>query len=180
MILSFAQQMYLHFEEDGLVQLAKEASEKSVGAINYGNKQDCDELLERLQKRMETEHGDVDVAGVLRRRAELIGDAAQFRHDDDAVPIPATVSTIFAIDANDVIHRSDCRSSRQELLRNRKNPEPLSSRQISRRYICLLYRARSPSETPGIRALISGCSSSLPSARPTGEASSLLASVLSS
>ncbi|MGB5257399.1 MAG: hypothetical protein WBN44_09125 [Woeseiaceae bacterium] len=108
MILSFAQQMYLHFEEDGLVQLAKEASEKSVGAINYGNKKDCDELLERLQKRKDAEHADASLPGALRRRAELIGKAAQFRHDDDAVPIPATVSTIFSIDANDVVRRSDC------------------------------------------------------------------------
>lgn len=108
MILSFAQQIYLHFEEDGLVQLAKEASEKSVGAINYGTKRDCDVLLERLQKRKDAENGAADVAGALRRRAKLIGDAAQFRHEDDAVPIPASVSTVYSIDANDVIHRSDC------------------------------------------------------------------------
>lgn len=107
MILAFGQQLYLHFEEDGLVQLAKEASEKSVGAINYGNKQDCDVLLKRLTQRMKAESGKSDAVGVLRKRAKLIGDSAQFRHEDDAVPIPATVSTVFAVDANDVIHRSD-------------------------------------------------------------------------
>lgn len=108
MIIAFAQHLYLHFEEDGLVQLAKEASEKSVGAINYGDKRDCDELLRQLKNCKDAEKSDGDVAGALRKRAELIGKAAQFRHDDDAVPIPATVSTVFAIDANDVIQRSDC------------------------------------------------------------------------
>lgn len=107
MILAFAQQLYLHFEEDGLVQLAKEASEKSVGAISYGSKQDCDVLLKRLEQRMSAESAQSDSAGVLRKRSKLISDSAQFRHDDDAVPIPATVSTVFDIDANDVIHRSD-------------------------------------------------------------------------
>ena len=107
MILAFSQQLYLHFEEDGLVQLAKEASEKSVGAINYGSKQDCDIVLRRLTQRMHAESSKSDAADVLRKRAKLIGDNAQFRHEDDAVPIPATVSTVFAIDANEVIHRSD-------------------------------------------------------------------------
>lgn len=107
MILSFAQQLYLHFEEDNLVQLAKEASEKSVGAINYGTKRDCDEILERLQKRKNEETEQGDIADVLRKRVKLIAESAQFRHDDDAVPVPATVATIFAIDVNGVVQRSD-------------------------------------------------------------------------
>jgi hypothetical protein len=107
LILAFAQQLYLHFEEDALVQLAKEASEKSVGAVNYGSKRDCDFLLKRLKERMSAESAQSDTAGALRKRSKLIGDGAQFRHDDDAVPIPATVSTVFAIDANEVVHRSD-------------------------------------------------------------------------
>jgi len=107
MILAFAQQLYLHYEEDGLVQLAKEASEKSVGAINYGSKKDCDVLLKRLEQRMTVEGTQADSVAVLRKRSKLISDNAQFRHDDDAVPIPATVSTVFAVDANEVVHRSD-------------------------------------------------------------------------
>lgn len=107
MILSFAQQLYLHFEEDGLVHLAKEASEKSVGAINYGGKRECDELLERLQKRKLDDSMEGDIADVLRKRVKLISDAALFRHDEDAVPVPASVSTVFAIDANDTVQRTD-------------------------------------------------------------------------
>lgn len=107
MILAFAQQIYLHFEEYGLVQLAKEANEKSVGAINYGGKSDCDALLARLQERKNAESAEADIAGVLRKRAKLISEHAQFRHEDDAVPVPATVSTVYAIDANGVIERTD-------------------------------------------------------------------------
>jgi hypothetical protein len=105
MILSFAQQLYLQFEEDSLVQLAKEASEKSVGAINYGGKKDCDHILERIRKRKAEESAQGDIADVLRKRAKLIGQEAQFRHSDDAVPVPATVTTIFAIDENGVVQR---------------------------------------------------------------------------
>ena len=36
MILSFAQQLYVQLDEADIASLAKEATEKSVGAINYG------------------------------------------------------------------------------------------------------------------------------------------------
>ncbi len=108
MILSYAQQLYLQYQEDDLVGLAKEASEKSVGAINYGRKAECDDLLRRLQKRrVEADKETEDLARLLQKRAKLIGDRAQFRHDDDAVPVPATVSTLFAIDSRGGIDQQD-------------------------------------------------------------------------
>jgi hypothetical protein len=108
MILSYAQQLYLQYEEDDLVGLAKEASEKSVGAINYGRKAECDDLLERLEKRrIQADKETDDLAKLLQKRAKLIGDHAKFRHDDDAVPVPATVSTLFAIDSGGGIERQD-------------------------------------------------------------------------
>ena len=63
MILSFLQQLYLFFSEDNLAELAREANEKSVGAVNYGSKYDCDEILERLDKRWEALEKSVDSAG---------------------------------------------------------------------------------------------------------------------
>jgi hypothetical protein len=107
MILSFAQQLYLDYTEDNLAGLAKEASEKSVGAINYGSKADCDELLEILTKRREdTEHAD-DFVETLQKRAKLIAEHALFRNDDDVVPAPGTVATIYDINANGVVRQSD-------------------------------------------------------------------------
>ena len=103
MILSFAQQLYLHFEEDGLVDLAKEASEKSVGAINYGGKSDCDMILKRLGRKRKEADAETDLADVLQRRAKIIAEKAQFRHEHDAVPVPNTVATVFAIDTNGVV-----------------------------------------------------------------------------
>jgi len=50
MILSFSQQMYLHFSSDDLAGLAKESGDKSVGAINYGGKVSCDLILATLKK----------------------------------------------------------------------------------------------------------------------------------
>jgi hypothetical protein len=107
MILSFTQQLYLDYTEDNLAGLAKEASEKSVGAINYGSKADCDELLEILTKRREdTDHAE-DFVETLQKRAKLIAEHALFRNDDDVVPAPGTVATIYDINANGVVRQSD-------------------------------------------------------------------------
>jgi len=107
MILSFAQQLYLHFEEDNLAAMAIEASEKSVGAINYGGKKDCDDILALLERRKEEAEQDTDFAEVLQQRAKMIAKHALFREDDDAVPVPGTVATVFALDANGAVRQKD-------------------------------------------------------------------------
>jgi uncharacterized protein (UPF0305 family) len=107
MILSYAQQLYLHYFEDNLVELAKEAGEKSVGAVNYGDKSDCDEILERLAKRRE-EAGQIDTTTeVLQQRAKLIAREASFCRDQDVVPVSSTVATVFDISRNGVISKID-------------------------------------------------------------------------
>ncbi len=107
MIIAFAQHLYLQFNDRNLVALVRESGEKSVGAINYGSKQDCDRLLERIQAQVESMEKASDHVDVLKRRAELIAEHAAFHEDDDAVPVASTVSTAFAINANDVVTKSD-------------------------------------------------------------------------
>ena len=107
MILSFAQQLYLHFSDDDLAKLAKEASDKSVGAINYGNREDCNELLTRVQRRLEAMEKSADFAGVLQRRAKMLGENAAFREEGDAVPTAASVATVYNIDGNGLVHKSE-------------------------------------------------------------------------
>lgn len=107
MILAFAQQLYLHFADDRLSALAKEASDKSVGAINYGSREECEALLQRVRKRREAMEQSSDFAAVLQKRARMIGERAQFRNDTDAVPIAGSVSTVFSIDQNGLVRESE-------------------------------------------------------------------------
>lgn len=103
MILSFAQQLYLTFEEDALATLAREASEKSVGAINYGTKFECDEILKRIEKRWDNLENVTDFAEVLQKRAKFLAKNAVFRHSDDVIPTTSSVATIYSIDSNGVV-----------------------------------------------------------------------------
>jgi hypothetical protein len=107
MILSFAQQLYLQFRDTQLVSLIKESADKSVGAINYGSKSDCDALLELVLKSADAIDNVTDFADVLQQRAGLIAEHAIFKNDDDVVPIAGTVATVFSIDANGVIREKD-------------------------------------------------------------------------
>ena len=107
MILSFTQQLYLLYAEDNLAAIAKEASDKSVGAVNYGSKTDCDELLELLTKRREEVDESGDFADVLQQRAKLIARHATFRADDDSVPTPGTVATVYDLKPNGVVAKTD-------------------------------------------------------------------------
>jgi hypothetical protein len=107
MILAFAQQLYLHFADDRLSAMAKEASDKSVGAINYGSREECDVLLQRVRKRREVMEQSNDFAAVLQKRARLIGENAQFRNETDAVPIAGSASVVFNIDSNGLVRESE-------------------------------------------------------------------------
>jgi hypothetical protein len=107
MILAFAQQLYLHFEEDNLAAMAKEASEKSVGAINYGTKAECDVIIARIEKRWDSMGNVASYAEVLQKRAKFIADNAIYRDADEAVPITGTAATVFQIDENGVVKKKD-------------------------------------------------------------------------
>lgn len=107
MILSFAQQLYLHFEDDDLAALAKESGEKSVGAINYGSKTECEFLLRTIAERSESMARAGADAEVLKKRAKLLGEQAKFGSGEDAVPLSDSLPCIFDIDANGGVHKND-------------------------------------------------------------------------
>ena len=107
MILAFAQQLFLHFHDDELAQLAKDAGDKSVGATNYGGKSSCDAILGLVSKRLNAFDALADFADILQQRAKLIAQRAQFRSDDDAVPISRSVATVFDIRPNGDVETLD-------------------------------------------------------------------------
>lgn len=98
MILAYAQQLYFQFGDSGFATLVKESNEKSVGSVNYGNKYECSQILEQIEKRLEAMEQNRDFAAILRKRASLIGEKAEFRNKSDVVPVAASTATAFDID----------------------------------------------------------------------------------
>ena len=107
MIIAFAQQLFLIIADDELAAMAKESSEKSVGAISYGTRNDCEQVLEKIQNVIEMMEQASDFAETLQRRSKLLGEKALFRNDTDAVPASGTVATLYNIDINGLVKESD-------------------------------------------------------------------------
>ena len=107
MILAYAQQLYLQFTDREFAMTVKEAREKSVGSINYGNQHECAQILERIEKRIEILEHNADFADVLQQRSKLISKQATFRSESDVVPVAATTTTVFDIDDNGLIRETE-------------------------------------------------------------------------
>lgn len=106
-ILAFAQQLYLQFDDENLLCLAKEATERSVGAVKYGSKEDCAKILASLERLGCDDHLSTTNAEVLKKRLRLISQCAEYRNADDAVPVPASVARVFAIDSAGEVTETD-------------------------------------------------------------------------
>lgn len=106
-ILAFAQQLYLYFSEDDLAAMIRDAVQKSVGAVNYGGRKQCGEVLQLIDRHQHDFDMTEGLVELIQKRAKMIAEGAVFRCDDDAVPIPASVATLFDIDENGVVRTSD-------------------------------------------------------------------------
>ncbi|NOX68096.1 MAG: hypothetical protein GXP15_02835 [Gammaproteobacteria bacterium] len=107
MILAYTQHLYLQIGDRTLVGLVKESRDKSVGSVNYGSEKECAELLKLVPGCIAAIDGESNFAEALQKRAKLISEKAQFYKEDDAVPVPGTVSTLLEIDADGQVHESD-------------------------------------------------------------------------
>lgn len=96
-ILAYAQQLYLQLRRDELVELAKVAADRGAGAVNYGSKTECDRILKLVKTSASELARSKDGTDLLRERAKLIAQRAKFQGDDDAVPVSASVATVFDI-----------------------------------------------------------------------------------
>ena len=106
-ILAFAQQLYLQFDDENLLYLAKEATEKGVGTVKYGSKEDCAKILASLERRGCDDHLSTANADILKKRLRLISRCAEYRNADDAVPVPASVAKVFAIGSGGEVTETD-------------------------------------------------------------------------
>ena len=102
MILAFAQQLCGVFGDEDLVMLVKEASDKSAGALHYGDDGVCAALLRRASEAAERLQRPPDPAQ-LKEHARLIAEGAAFASDDEAVPVAATVTTQYGVHDTDVV-----------------------------------------------------------------------------
>lgn len=107
MILSYAQHLYLHYLDNDLAARSKEAGDKGIGTIDYGGKDECDSLVELIKDRKESYESLKGFTEDLQQRAKLIAEKALFGSDNDAVPVSASVATVFKFGLGGVVIRKE-------------------------------------------------------------------------
>ena len=106
MILAYAQKLFLLLRKQDIADLTKEAGDKSVGALNYGDKQSCEQILARVRQSLASLSENRDIAEEMHGRAQRIADQARFGSDEDAVPVPSTVSTVYEFSGDGSVKES--------------------------------------------------------------------------
>jgi len=107
MIIAFAQDLFLSFSDAALAAMAKEANDKGVGAINYGTRNECNQLLVQIFALIETMEQASDFAESLQQRSKLLAEHADFTNDTDVVPVARTVATIYNIAAHGLVKKNE-------------------------------------------------------------------------
>jgi hypothetical protein len=85
-IVALAQHLVVHFSEHDLASLAKTSTERSVGDMKFGERRDCDQMVERIRERIEELKQQKTLADQVKRRADQLLTEMRYRNDTDSVP----------------------------------------------------------------------------------------------
>jgi hypothetical protein len=93
-VIALAQHLVLHFSEHDLASLAKSSMDKTVGDMEFGDRRDCDGMVERIRTRIEQLDREKNLPALVQRRAAALSGQLKYRNETDAVPLADCVATI--------------------------------------------------------------------------------------
>lgn len=85
-VIALAQHLVVHFSGNRLAQVAREAMHKTVSDMRFGDKRECDRMVENIRSRIADLKEDSKLADVVRKRAALIAPELKYRDDTDSMP----------------------------------------------------------------------------------------------
>lgn len=93
-IIALAQHLVVHFSEHELASLAKTATERAVGDMKFGDRRDCDRMVERVREKIEDLKQQKSLADHVKKRADQLLTEVKYRNDTDSVPIIESVQFV--------------------------------------------------------------------------------------
>ena len=93
-VIALAQHLVLHFSEHNLASLAKASMDKAVGDMKFGDRRDCDRMVERIRERISQLNNEKNLPALVQRRAAVLSGEIKFRNEADTVPLGDSVGTI--------------------------------------------------------------------------------------
>lgn len=90
-VVAYAQYLYGYFSESDIARLAREAVTRPIQDLKYGSEGDCTELIGRIQRLMlGLKDGHLQASG-LKELAQDIRRHAEFRTEDETVPVASSL-----------------------------------------------------------------------------------------
>ena len=85
-IIALAQHLVVHFSEHDLASLAKTSTERAVADMKFGDRRDCDRMVEQIREKIESLKQQKTFADHVKRRTDLLLAEVQYRNETDSVP----------------------------------------------------------------------------------------------
>jgi DNA repair exonuclease SbcCD ATPase subunit len=86
-VIALAQHLVVHFAEHDLASLAKTSTERAVGDMKFGDRRDCDRMVERIREKIEELKQQKTLADNVKKRTDLLLAEVKYRGDNDSVPM---------------------------------------------------------------------------------------------
>jgi uncharacterized coiled-coil DUF342 family protein len=85
-VIALAQHLVVHFSEHDLASLAKTSTERAVADMKFGERRDCDRMVERIREKIDELKQQKTFADQVKRRTDLLLTEVKYRNDTDSVP----------------------------------------------------------------------------------------------
>jgi hypothetical protein len=85
-IIALAQNLVIHFSEHDLASLAKTSTERAVADMKFGDRRDCDRMVERIREKIEELKQQKTFADQVKRRTDLLLAEVKYHNETDSVP----------------------------------------------------------------------------------------------
>jgi hypothetical protein len=115
-IIALAQHLVVHFSEHDLASLAKTSTERAVADMKFGDRRDCDRMVERIREKIEELKQQKTFADQVKRRTDLLLTEVKYRNETDSVP---------SVDCLQLISRSPAAQASELELARRTSDAPL-------------------------------------------------------
>ncbi len=93
-LVAMAQHLVIHFSENNLGEMSKQAMRQRASEAHYGLRQDCEYLMQKIAESLERLSAQSNFADSLRVRADWLRTQAEFKNDNDPVPLSSSLAKI--------------------------------------------------------------------------------------
>jgi hypothetical protein len=93
-IIALAQHLYVHFSENDVARMARDAVTRPIQDIKYGSEQDCKYLMNRIQELLAGLREGSAWAAEIRSRVQSLRRQVTFRSDRETVPMAGSLTSL--------------------------------------------------------------------------------------